>query len=69
MTDDVLDVSIGDVGAVLAAASGQTLLRTYAALTHRIHGAPRQSIYTTQLRTQRGLVEDEILRRMGGERA
>lgn len=45
------------------------LLRTFAALTHRLHAADRkseQSLRALTIRGQRDRVEAEILRRMGG---
>ena len=45
---------------VLNITSNEALLRTFAALTHRMHAAPKSE----DLRAQRNLVEKEILRRM-----
>lgn len=65
---------------VLAATSGPALLRTYAALTHRIHEAEARTRSLSDqmagaavgavstLRQQRDLVEAEVLRRMGETR-
>lgn len=59
---------------VLAATSDGGLLRTYAALTHRIHNAEKWRSGdgvppdARGLRAQRDAVEGEILRRMGGTR-
>lgn len=48
--------------AVLAEASNATLLTTFAALTHEMHGMHRED--AADLRAQRDLVRTEILGRM-----
>jgi hypothetical protein len=55
----------------LRAAPAEQLLRTYAALTHRIHSveAERGRGADEEGRAQRDLVQAEALRRMGGGRA
>jgi len=50
---------------VLRRTSDEGLLRTFAALTHRLHVADRGKVlHAADLRVQRGHVETEILRRM-----
>lgn len=55
----------------LRATSTQALLRTFAALTHRLHAAranlttPARITAYQDLRAQRDLVEAEVLRRTG----
>jgi mannose/fructose-specific phosphotransferase system component IIA len=51
------------VQSMLTGMSGPMLLKSYAALTHRMHAA-RDSFEENELRVQRNTVEDEILRRM-----
>lgn len=51
---------------ILERTSNEALLRSFAALTHRIHAASRKKDreHEMELRGQRGKVEAEILRRM-----
>lgn len=54
---------------LLRRTSDEALLRTFAALTHRLHVADRKrgpvvAILAMDLREQRDLVQEEILRRM-----
>lgn len=49
----------------LAAATPAGLLSAYASLTHRISKAGRDREVTDTLYRERGLIEDEILHRMG----
>jgi hypothetical protein len=51
---------------MLRHASNATLLRTFAALTHRLHVADRKAAGPI-IRSQRDRVEEEILRRMSHE--
>jgi hypothetical protein len=48
------------VAEVLSRTSNEALLRTFAALTHRLH-----ETNSLDVRAQRDIVEAEILRRMG----
>lgn len=54
---------------ILERTSGQALLKTFAALTHRMHAAQRKPDRAKEfeLRLQRDKIEVEILRRMGGD--
>jgi hypothetical protein len=50
--------------------SNEGLIRTFAALTHRLHAAdrlrgPQSAALALRLRSQRDRVQDEMLRRMG----
>lgn len=59
--------------AMLAASDGAALLRTFAALTHRMERARQRDNRAgdsteASLRAQRDLVQAEILRRMGETR-
>lgn len=55
--------------AVLSDAQPETLLDTYAALTHRIHEAERHGGWNAaDQRAQRDLIRTEVLRRMAGVR-
>ena len=52
---------------LLRRARNETLLKTFAALTHRLHVADRNSeqrALASDLRAQRDIVQEEILRRM-----
>jgi hypothetical protein len=57
----------------LRTADDRVLVTAFAVLTHRIHAADRRKgddtghAHVIDLRTQRDQVQDEILRRMGGE--
>ena len=53
-----------DVAQALKSTSNESLLTTYAALTHRIHASRRKKSKDDPLRVQRKLVHDEILSRM-----
>lgn len=56
-----------DVTTVLRRTSDEGLLKTFAALTHRLHVAdrnPETVLLALDLRAQRDRVQDEILRRM-----
>lgn len=52
---------------VLAAASSEQLLDEIVKITHVIHATPSQE-RANELRTQRGLLRAEVLRRIGGAR-
>lgn len=73
MTEPAPEITDPRDRSTLRAASGDTLLRTYAALTHQMHAGRRDQSLThlAVLRAKRDIVAVEILRRMGqisGER-
>lgn len=57
---------MADPGLLLKQSSSENLLKTFAALTHRMHAArdKKDPFLENNLRVSRNLVEDEILRRM-----
>lgn len=50
----------------LRATSNEALLRTFAALTHRMHSSREEARTEAELRGHRDMVQAEVLRRMGG---
>lgn len=63
---DVTD-GLGDVQRMLTESSPEALLKAFASLTHRMHGAQPSTEH--QRRMERDLVEGELLRRLHGVRA
>jgi hypothetical protein len=65
MSDEVVD----EATLLLLRISDEGLLRTFAALTHRLHAAdrlrgPQSELLALRVRSQRDRVQVEILRRM-----
>lgn len=63
---DVTD-GLGDVQRMLTESSPEALLKAFASLTHRMHGATPSTEHVRRM--ERDLVEAELLRRLRGVRA
>lgn len=62
-----LESGLDDVREMLVHTSPETLLKAFASLTHRMHGATPSTEHTRRM--ERDLVEGELLRRLRGVRA
>ena len=62
LEQDMTD-AMSEVTALLQRTSPEALLKAYASLTHRLHATVEINT-TATLRVERGLVEEELLRRL-----